>query len=54
MNKDNEENIKIFEGVGSHKVLSRYSGELNRVFKDKSFEKFFSDLVANKTFKSND
>ena len=54
MNKDNEENIKIFEGIGTHKVLSRYSGELNRVFKDKSFEKFFSDLVANKTFKSNE
>ena len=54
MSKDNEENVKIFENIGSHEILSRYSGELNRVFKDKSFNKFYGDLVANRRHKTDD
>ena len=54
MNKDNEENLKIFENIGSHEILSRYSGELDRVFKDRSFNKFYGDLVANRHHKSDD
>ena len=54
MSKDNEENVKMFENIGSHEILSRYSGELNRVFKDKSFNKFYGDLVANRRHKTDD
>ena len=54
MNKDNEENVKIFESIGSHEILSKYSGELDRVFKDRSFNKFYGDLVANRHHKSDD
>ena len=54
MKKDNEENLKLFEGMGINQNFSNYSGELNRIFKEKSFDKFYNDLLSNRKYKSND
>lgn len=54
MKKDNEENLKIFEGMGNNQIFSQYSGELNRVFKDKSFDKFYNNLLSNRQYKSDE
>ena len=54
MKNDNEENLKMFENIGNHQIFSRYSGELNRIFKDRSFEKFYGNLVSNRKHKSDD
>ena len=54
MKKDNEENLKLFEGMGKNQIFSHYSEELDRIFKEKSFDTFFNNLLSNKKYKSNE
>ena len=51
LKKDNLNNIKLFQNIEKHDAFSKYSIELNRLFGDRTFEKFYYNLVMNKKFK---
>lgn len=52
-NKDHEENKKLFLDLKSSKKYSIYSTELNRVFGDKTYDKFYTGLLTHKQVKNN-
>ena len=50
---DHFENIKIFQDVRCQKEFSAYSSDLNRFFGDRSYPKFYKNLLENKKLASN-
>ena len=50
--KDNKQNIKMFQNIEQQERYSKFSVELNRVFGDLSYEKFYDNLVHQKHCKS--
>ena len=50
--KDNKQNIKMFQNIEQQVRYSKFSVELNRVFGDLSYEKFYDNLTHQKRFKS--
>ena len=50
---DHFENIKIFNDVKYPKEFSAYSSDLNRFFGDRSYPKFYKNLLENKKLASN-
>ena len=50
--KDNKQNIKMFQNIEQQERYSKFSVELNRVFGDLSYEKFYDNLVHQKHYKS--
>lgn len=50
--KDHSENIRIFSDIGKNKNYSNYSVELNQLFGDNSYEKFYKNLIYSKKMKS--
>ena len=51
LKKDNLNNIKLFQNIEKHDTFSKYSIELNRIFGDRTFKKFYYNLVMNRKFK---
>lgn len=51
-NKDHSENVQIFSDIERKNNFSNYSSELNYVFGDKSYFKFYQNLVVNKKVKA--
>ena len=49
--EDRRENLKMFQGMEKQDLFSKYSGELNQVFRDKSFNKFYNELHSGKKVK---
>jgi len=45
---DNLENIKLFQNIEKHDTFSKYSDELNRIFGERTFKKFFFNLKMNR------
>ena len=41
INNDRIENIKLFENIEKQDTFSKYTDELNRIFGDRSFDKFY-------------
>lgn len=50
--KDNKQNINMFQNIEQQERYSKFSVELNRVFGDLSYEKFYDNLTHQKRFKS--
>ena len=46
--KDHKENKKLFLDIKSHPKYSLYATELNRVFGDRSYDRFYKGLLENK------
>ena len=46
--EDRRENIKMFQGMEKQYSFSKYSGELNQIFGDKSFNNFYNELHSGK------
>ena len=44
---DRKENIKMFQGMEKQFLYSKYSGELNQIFKENSFNVFYKNLISN-------
>ena len=44
---DRKENLKIFRGMERQDSYSKYSGELNQIFKENSFNVFYKNLISN-------
>ena len=42
--EDRRENLKMFQGMEKQYSFSKYSGELNQLFGDKCFNKFYNEL----------
>ena len=50
---DRKENIKMFQGMEKQFLYSKYSGELNQIFGEKSFNYFYTNLLsARKKYKN--
>ena len=45
---DHRENLKLFKDVKAKEKFSIYASELNRVFGDRSYERFYKNLFTNK------
>ena len=45
---DHTENIKLFKDIKAKEKFSIYGSELNRVFGDRSYDKFYNNLFLNK------
>ncbi len=48
INNDRIENIKLFENIEKQDTFSKYTDELNRIFGDRSFDKFYDNLISNR------
>ena len=48
INNDRVENIKIFENIEKQDTFSKYTDELNRIFGDRTFERFYDNLISNR------
>ena len=48
INNDRIENIKLFENIEKQDTFSKYSDELNRIFGDRSFDRFYDNLLSNR------
>ena len=46
--RDHNENIKFFRDLKSQNKFSLYNAELNRVFGDNTYDKFYKDLLGHK------
>ena len=42
--EDRRENLKMFQGMEKQYSFSKYSEELNQLFGDKCFNKFYNEL----------
>ena len=45
---DHRENLKLFKDIKAKEKFSIYASELNRVFGDRSYERFYNNLFTNK------
>ena len=45
---DHRENLKLFKDIKAKEKFSIYASELNRVFGDRSYERFYKNLFTNK------
>ena len=43
--EDRKENIKMFQGMEKQFLYSKYSGELNQIFGEKSFNYIYTNLL---------
>ena len=48
INNDRIENIKLFENIEKQDTFSKYTDELNRIFGDRSFDRFYDNLLSNR------
>lgn len=48
LKNDRIQNIKMFKNIEKTNSFSKYSEELNRIFGDRSFNKFYFNLIMNK------
>ena len=48
INNDRIENIKLFENIEKQDTFSKYTDELNRIFGDRSFDRFYDNLISNR------
>ena len=51
LSKDNKQNINMFQNIEQQDRYSKFSTELNRVFGDLSYEKFYDNLIHQKRYK---
>ena len=50
---DRKQNLKIFQGMERQNSFSKYSGELDQIFGDNSFNKFYTRLISGKKPRQN-
>jgi hypothetical protein len=50
INNDRLENIKMFKNFEIYDTFSKYSDNLKKIFGDRSFEKFYENLITNRRF----
>ena len=50
---DHKENVKLFKDLKSSIIYSRTNRELNGVYRDKSYQKFYKDLIERKRINKN-
>ena len=50
---DRKQNLKIFQGMERQNSFSKYSGELDQIFGDNCFNKFYTRLLSGRKTKHN-